>query len=91
MTQFVISESDLGPGFMIKIEQRIIIFEGPPPKKTDFDLPGAATFLGVTPRHLRDLCKARKIRFAKPDYRTFRFTRLDLETYLYKVTTDSRK
>jgi excisionase family DNA binding protein len=42
----------------------------------------AAKHLGVTRRCLRELCLRGKIRFSKPNYRTWVFRKADLDAYL---------
>jgi excisionase family DNA binding protein len=46
----------------------------------------AANYLGVTKRFLRELYLSKKIRGAKPNYRTWAFRREDLDAYLNRIT-----
>jgi excisionase family DNA binding protein len=47
-----------------------------------YDLAGAAHYLGMTTRKLRDLCLDKRIAHSRLDYRSYRFRRSDLEGYL---------
>jgi hypothetical protein len=49
------------------------------------DLTGAANYLGISNRALRDLCKRRAVTYAKIDYRNRRFQVCDLEEYLERI------
>jgi excisionase family DNA binding protein len=55
-----------------------------------FGIDEAAEYLGVTRRYLRELCLRRKIRFAKPNYRTWAFKKADLEAYLDRITINAK-
>jgi excisionase family DNA binding protein len=50
----------------------------------------AAEYLGVTRRFLRELCLRKKIRHAKPNYRTWVFRREDLDAYLNRITQNAK-
>jgi excisionase family DNA binding protein len=50
----------------------------------------AAEYLGLTRRFLRELCLRRKIRFAKPNYRTWVFKRSDLDAYLNRISINAK-
>jgi excisionase family DNA binding protein len=50
----------------------------------------AAEYLGVTRRYLRELCLRRKIRFAKPNYRTGVFKREDLDGYVNRIAISAK-
>jgi excisionase family DNA binding protein len=82
MQEIIITPEDIVSGLSIKIELMILIVQGPPAKKIDFNLAEASKYIGVTERHLRDLCRGKQIGFSKPHYRTFRFRLIDLEKYL---------
>jgi len=47
-----------------------------------YDLAGAAQYLGMTTRKLKDLCRDKRIAHSRLDYRSYRFRRSDLEGYL---------
>ena len=47
-----------------------------------YDLAGAAKYLGMTPRKLRELFKARRVAGSRIDYRHYLFTRADLNEFL---------
>jgi excisionase family DNA binding protein len=53
-----------------------------PARDTRLNLQEAAEYLGFTTRKLKDLCREKRITHSRPDYRTYRFTRADLEAYL---------
>jgi len=55
---------------------------GGPPSSANFNLEEAAEYLGVTQRHLKDLCLDRRIVFSKPHYRAFSFRKEDLDAFL---------
>ena len=48
------------------------------------DLTGAAKYLKISNRTLRDLCKRRLVSYAKINYRNWRFRKSDLDAYLAK-------
>jgi excisionase family DNA binding protein len=50
----------------------------------------AAEYLGVTRRFLRELCLRKKIRFAKPNYRTWAFRRADLDAYHDRIAINAK-
>jgi excisionase family DNA binding protein len=50
----------------------------------------AARYLKVTRRYVRELYLRRKIRGAKPNYRTWTFRKADLDAYLSRITTEVR-
>ena len=50
----------------------------------------AAKYLKVTRRCVRELYLRRKIRGAKPNYRTWLFWKEDLDAYLSRITTEVR-
>jgi excisionase family DNA binding protein len=54
--------------------------EPKPPQS--YDLAGAAEYLGMTPRKLRELFKARRVAGSRIDYRHYLFTRADLNEFL---------
>jgi hypothetical protein len=55
----------------------------PEPKPPEsYDLAGAAQYLGMTPRKLRELFKARRVAGSRIDYRHYLFTRADLNEFL---------
>jgi excisionase family DNA binding protein len=55
----------------------------PEPKRPEsFDLNGAAEYLGITPRKLRELFKARRVAGSRIDYRHYLFTYADLNEFL---------
>jgi hypothetical protein len=47
-----------------------------------FDLDGAAKYLGMTPRKLRELFKARPVAGSRIDFRHYLFTQADLNEFL---------
>jgi excisionase family DNA binding protein len=47
-----------------------------------YDLAGAAQYLGMTARKLKDLCRDKRIAHSRLDYRSYRFRRSDVEGYL---------
>jgi excisionase family DNA binding protein len=53
-----------------------------PPKDAYLNLREAAEYLGITTRRLKDLCRERRITHSRPDYRTYRFTRAELDAWL---------
>ena len=50
----------------------------------------ASEYLGVTRRYLRELCLRNKIRFAKPNYRTWVFRKADLDAYLDRISINAK-
>jgi excisionase family DNA binding protein len=50
----------------------------------------AAAFLKIPVRSLRDLCKRKRVSHARLNYRTYRFRRSDLETYLNRRTVPAK-
>jgi excisionase family DNA binding protein len=50
----------------------------------------AAAFLKIPIRTLRDLCKRQRITHARLNYRTYRFRKSDLETYLNRRTIPAK-
>jgi excisionase family DNA binding protein len=50
----------------------------------------AAEYLKVSRRNMRELCLRRKIRFAKPNYRTWIFRRSDLDEYLNRIAFNAK-
>jgi excisionase family DNA binding protein len=50
----------------------------------------AAEFLGVTTRKLKDLCRQKRITHSRPDYRTYRFIRADLDAWLEQYRMHER-
>jgi excisionase family DNA binding protein len=50
----------------------------------------AAEYLGVTRRFLRELYLRKKIRGAKPNYRTWIFRKADLDAYLDRITVNPK-
>jgi hypothetical protein len=93
MEPIIINElpgSHLAPEVTVEVKPWIQIIEGTP-KKTDYDLAGAATFLGVTERHLKDLCRLNRIVHDKPHYRTYHFRRSDLETFQERLRKRVKK
>jgi excisionase family DNA binding protein len=50
----------------------------------------AAEYLGVTRRFLRELYLRKKIRGAKPNYRTWVFRKADLDAYLDRITVNPK-
>jgi excisionase family DNA binding protein len=50
----------------------------------------AAAFLKIPIRSLRDLCKRKRVSHARLNYRTYRFRRSDLETYLNRRTIPAK-
>jgi excisionase family DNA binding protein len=54
------------------------------------DLARAAAYLGMKPRKLRDLCRENRITHSRPDYRTYRFLREDLDAYLKEYRMNRR-
>ena len=87
MHEIIVTQQDVETGVTIKIEPWTMIIQGPPAKKVSFNLAEASKYIGVTERHLRDLCLAKKIGFTKPHYREFRFRLPDLETYQERTRT----
>jgi excisionase family DNA binding protein len=53
-----------------------------PARDTRLNLQEASEFLGVTTRRLKDLCREKRITHTRIDYRTYRFTRADLDAWL---------
>jgi hypothetical protein len=49
-----------------------------------YDLDQASRHLAITPRKLRELCKLRAIGHVRVDYRTFTFTRAELDLWQQK-------
>jgi excisionase family DNA binding protein len=47
-----------------------------------FNLADAAEYLGVTQRHLKDVCRDKRIAFSKPHYRAFSFRKEDIDAFL---------
>jgi excisionase family DNA binding protein len=50
------------------------------------DISEAAKILGIKERCLKDHCRAGKISYSKPNYRTWRFWPSDVQEYLDRVT-----
>ena len=50
------------------------------------DVNEVAKYLGISPRALKDLCRAQKINFLKINHRNWRFRLADVEEYLQRVT-----
>jgi excisionase family DNA binding protein len=50
----------------------------------------AAQYLGVTRRFLRELYLRRKVRGAKPNYRTWVFRKADLDAYLDRISINAK-
>jgi excisionase family DNA binding protein len=69
-------------GATIEIKPWILVLQGPEKKPHLFDLKDAAEYLGMTTRKLKDLCRDKRITHSRPDYRTYRFTREDLDKWL---------
>ena len=63
------------------LRERLRPESGPPPS-ANFSLAEAAEYLGVSQRHLKDLCLDRRIVFSKPHYRAFSFRKKDLDAFL---------
>jgi excisionase family DNA binding protein len=59
-------------------------FQSDKPQPTDgnLNLKEASEYLGISERRLKDLCRERRISHGRVDYRTYRFTRADLNAYL---------
>jgi len=54
------------------------------------NLQEAAEYLGFTPRKLKDLCREKRITHSRPDYRTYRFKRADLDEWLEQYRMQRR-
>jgi excisionase family DNA binding protein len=63
--------------------------ERKPPES--FDLVGAAAHLGMSPRKLRELVKAKRIACTRIDYRHFLFTQADLNEFLATYRTKPKR
>jgi excisionase family DNA binding protein len=57
------------------------------PEPDVLDLRAASKYLDMTSRKLKDLCRDKRITHSRPDYRTYRFMRSDLDAWLseYRV------
>lgn len=60
-------------------------------KPAGYDLAGAAAFLGMSPRKLREMVKGRRIACTRIDYRNFLFTQADLNEFLATYRTKLRR
>jgi excisionase family DNA binding protein len=68
--------------FQVVVQPVITIFQAPPGKAEVYDLQAAAAYLGITPRKLRELFAAKRVRGTRIDYRHYAFTQSDLDEYL---------
>ena len=69
----------------VVIQPSIIVFQSAPtkPEASDLlDLRGAAQYLEMTTRKLKDLCRDKRITHSRLDYRTYRFTRAEVDAWL---------
>jgi excisionase family DNA binding protein len=64
-----------------RLEDRLRPRDSIPPL-ANLNLAEAAEYLGISQRHLRDLCLEKRIVFSKPHYRAFSFRKTDLDAYL---------
>jgi excisionase family DNA binding protein len=75
------------------IQPTITVFQAAPekPEASDLlDLRGGAQYLGMTTRKLKDLCRDKRITHSRLDYRTYRFTRADLDAWLTEYRLNRR-
>ena len=81
MSEITFSSEDIGTK-KVRRKPYIILMQAPPNStKTDYDLDGAAEFLGLTRRNLKDICRLNRIVHERLNYRVYRFRRADLEDY----------
>ena len=62
-----------------------------PPKPARYDLAGAAKFLWMSQRKLREMVKARRIACTRIDYRNFLITEADLNEFLVTYKTKPKR
>ena len=60
------------------------------PQQQIFDLPEAAKYLRMSERALQEACLAQRVSFSKLNYRTWRFTRADLEDFIRRNRRQAR-
>jgi excisionase family DNA binding protein len=78
--------------FEIKDAPRALKGSAPAPKPPEsYDLAGAAAFLGMTQRKVRELVKARRIACTRIDYRHFLFMQADLDEFLAAYRTKPKR
>src|SRR3979490_807808 len=93
MHEITVLPEDVATGITIRVTPWIKIIEGPPPKKTEFNLTEAAAYLGMSTQTLKELCPLNRICFDRPHYRRFNFRLSGLETFRSKtrIPTSSHK
>jgi excisionase family DNA binding protein len=72
-----------------RLEDRLRPRDTPPPRE-NFNLSDAAEYLGISQRHLKDLCLEKRIIFSKPHYRAYSFRREDLDRWLEQYRMRAR-
>lgn len=77
---------------LAEIKDALRALKGSAPKSAEsYDLAGAAEFLGMSQRKLRELVKAKRIACTRIDYRHFLFMQADLDEFLAAYRTKPKR